>query len=117
MLRINVEQNNDTVIIQLEGRIAGSSVVKLNRVWIEFAHVLDPEKLFIDMRNVTQVDAWGVKALRDLQALTGARLITSSPLTKYVAEDIARHCNSRAFTKYKGADIRRSRSQARNGTV
>lgn len=92
MLRIDIEQNHETVTIKLEGRLAGPSVVKLNRVWIEFARSLDSTKLQIDLRGVTQADAWGVKALRDIQAQTGATLITNSPLAKYIAEDIARRC-------------------------
>ena len=96
MLRIRVQQNSETVTIELDGSLVGPSVVKLNRVWIEFARLLDPTELFIDLRKVVQADAWGVKALRDIQSLTGAKLVTNSPLSRYIAEDIARHTGMHA---------------------
>jgi len=92
MLRIHVQPDNKTTTITLEGQLAGPSVVKLNQVWTEFARLLPFTALQIDLRDVTEADAWGVKALRDIQAVTGAKLITSSPLAKYIAEDIARRC-------------------------
>jgi len=103
---------------QRRGRYAkdggGSLGDKLNRAWIEFAASPASLPFVIDMRNVTEADAWGVQALRDFQSLRGARLITSSPLTKYVAEDFARHCAPQAHMKV--AAVRRSRFHARKGS-
>jgi hypothetical protein len=117
MLRINVQQDNEAVTIQLEGQVAGAAIVELNRAWIEFAASPASLPFVIDMRNVTEADAWGVKALRDLQSLTGARLLTSSPFSKYVAEDIARHCAPQAYRRVEKAAVRRSRLPARKGTI
>ena len=114
MLRINVQQSSEAVTIQLEGQVAGAEVVTLNRAWGEFAALPASTPFVIDMRNVTEADAWGVQALRDFQSLRGARLITSSPLTKYVAEDFARHCAPQAHMKV--AAVRRSRFHARKGS-
>ncbi len=116
MLKINVQQDSEAVTIQLEGQVAGPAVVKLNRAWIEFAALPASTPFVIDLRNVTQADAWGVRALRDLQTLTGARLITSSPLSKYVAEDVARHCTPQTHRKFEKAAVR-SRFDTRKGTV
>src|ERR1017187_8885428 len=101
MLRINIERNKDTATIKLEGSVAGPTIVKLNRIWIENDLLADSTPLMIDLRNVTHADAWGVRALRDIQTRTGARLITSSPLTKYVAEDVARNYAVHAVKKVK----------------
>ena len=112
-----MQQDSKAVTIQLEGQVAGPAIVKLNRAWIEFAALPASTPFVIDMRNVTEADAWGVRALRDLQSQTGARLITSSPLTKYVAEDVARHCAPQPHRKVEKAAIRRSRLPARKGTI
>jgi anti-anti-sigma regulatory factor len=117
MLRINVQQDTEAVTIQLEGQVAGPSVVKLNRAWIEFAALPASTPFVIDLRNVTEADAWGVRALRDLQTLTGARMITSSPLSKYVAESVARHFAPQLHRGVQKAAVRRSRFHARKGTI
>lgn len=117
MLLIQIQQNSEAAIIKLGGRLAGSSVGKFNRAWMEFAPLLGSRSLTIDLRNVTSADAFGVKALRNLQSLTGARLITDSPLTKYVAEDIARRCALRTLRKVREAAHGSSRLQRRNGTI
>ena len=106
MLRIHVENNSGAVTVKLEGSVARPSIVKLNRIWIESAGLLDTTKLFIDIRAVTHADAWGVQALRNLQARTGARLITSSPLTKYLADNIVRRCACRSIGKARGRAAR-----------
>jgi len=117
MLHIAIQQNREEAVITLEGRLAGSSVGKLNRAWMEFAPRLGSTPLTIDLRPVTRADAYGVKALRNLQSLTGARLITTTPLTRYVAEDVARGCALSSFRKVRQAALGRSRFQLRNGTI
>jgi hypothetical protein len=117
MLLIEIQQNGEAVIIKLEGRLAGSAVGKLDRAWVEFAPLLGSRPLTIDLRKLTRADAYGVKALRNLQALTGARLVTNSPLTKYVAEDIARRCASNVLRKVREAAHGRSGHQRRYGML
>jgi anti-anti-sigma regulatory factor len=96
MLRIDVQRDSETVTIKLKGRFTGPSVVKLSHDWIELA---GSKPLLIDLRSVTHADGRGVKTLREIQSLTGAKLITNSPLTKYVAEGIARRCTPRTVKK------------------
>ena len=117
MLRINVQQNAESVTVKLAGKIGRSSVVQLNRAWIESATLLPSAPHLIDLRDVTQADGCGVKALRDIQTLAGARLITSSPLTKYIAENIVRRCASRTGQPAKRNAAIRSRFQPRNGRI
>jgi ABC-type transporter Mla MlaB component len=117
MFQIRIQQNREAVTIALEGRLAGSSVKKLNRVWMEFAPQLGCTPLTIDLRHLTRADAYGVKALRNLQSLTGAKLITTTPLTRYVAEDVARGCALSTFRRVREAVHGRSRLQARYGTI
>lgn len=117
MLRIEVQQDRDAVTIKLEGRVAGLAVKQLNRAWIDFAPSLGSALLSIDLRKVTRADAYGVKALRAIQALTGAKLITCFPLTRYVAEDVARHCALNAARKARKTAVARGRFHSRNGTA
>ena len=117
MVHIAIQENREEVVIKLEGRLAGSSVGKLNRAWIEFAPRLGSTPLTIDLRHVTRADAYGVKALRNLQSLTGAKLLTTTPLSRYVAEDVARGCALSSFRKVKQSALGRSRFQVRNGTI
>jgi anti-anti-sigma regulatory factor len=117
MFQIEIQQNCEAVTIKLEGRLAGSSVGKLNRAWMEFAPQLGSTPLTIDLRHLTRADAYGVKALRNLQSLTGARLVTCTPLTKYVAEDVARGCALSTFRRVRASAPGRSKLHARNRTI
>ena len=117
MFQIEIQQNREAVTIKLEGRLAGSSLRKLNRAWMEFAPQLGAAPLTIDLRHLNRADAYGVKALRNLQLLTGAKLITNTPLTQYVAEDVARGCTLSSFRSVTHAAPGRSKHQARNETI
>jgi hypothetical protein len=99
MLKIEIQRENEAVTIKLEGRVTGPAIAKLNEAWTELAALLPCTLIFVDMRNVTHADGRGVTTLRQIQSQTGTRLISNSPLTKYVAESIARHCIARAAKK------------------
>jgi hypothetical protein len=44
----------------------------------------------IDLRNATYADATGLKVLRDIYSETSAEFLTSTPWTKYLAEEVTR---------------------------
>jgi anti-anti-sigma factor len=88
-LRITVREQESVTEITLEGRLAGPWVTELSRAWSEAAPRLGTRKVSIDLRDVTYSDEAGKQVLRDIFAQTNADLVTSSPLTKYLAQEIS----------------------------
>ena len=74
--------------MKLEGRVAGPWASELDRVWIESAPRLGSKKLVIDLHNVTYADAAGKQVLRSIYAQTHAELLTSTPWTQFLAEEV-----------------------------
>jgi anti-anti-sigma regulatory factor len=87
-LKITVQEQDQTIEIKLEGRVAGPWVPELRRVWEETAPRLGTRTLSIDIQQVTYADAGGKQALRDIYTQTHATLIASSPWAQYLAEEI-----------------------------
>jgi len=90
MLRISIDQKDDAMGITLEGRIAGPWVAELHRTWSELAPSLGTRRLAIDLCNATYADASGIQTLREIYSQSNAQLITSTPWTQYLADEIAR---------------------------
>jgi hypothetical protein len=88
-LRISVYEYENSVGITLEGRVAGPWVDELSRVWLETIPRIGSKSLIIDLRNVTYADAPGTKALRTIYSQSHARLISGSPWTEYLAQQIS----------------------------
>jgi anti-anti-sigma regulatory factor len=89
-LRISIEQTTVSVVITLEGRIAGPWAAELGRSWSELTPPLGTRSLMIDLRNATYADATGLKVLREIYSETSAEFLTSTPWTKYLAEEVTR---------------------------
>lgn len=94
-LRITIHEDREPIEITLEGRVAGPWVAELNRVWAETAPRLATRKLSLDLRNVTYADAGGKQVLRNIYAQTHPELVTSTPLTQYLAEEIRANATRR----------------------
>ena len=90
MLRITVDENPETVVIKLEGRVAGPWAAELGRLWEEKAPVVANKKLAIDLRETTFADAGGMRVLKTIYSQTGAAFLTGTPWTQYLAEEVAR---------------------------
>jgi anti-anti-sigma regulatory factor len=88
-LRITIEEDEAAMELKLEGRVAGPWAAELSRVWMEEAPRLASRKLLLDLRSVTYADADGTKALREIYALTHAEVVTGTPWTQFLAEQIA----------------------------
>ena len=89
-LRITTHQDEHDVRITLEGRIAGPWADELSRTWNEIRPVLGQRKLSLDLRNTTYADGPSILVLHSIYTQTVAELITSSPWTKYLADEITR---------------------------
>ena len=88
-LRITIRENESEAEITLEGRLAGPWVVELSKAWRETAPRLGSRKVSLDLRDVTYSDEAGKQVLREIVAQTKAELVTSTPLTKYLAQEIS----------------------------
>ncbi len=87
-LKITIQENDKVIEVTLEGRVVGPWVEELTRVWAETTPKLGTRTLSIDLRNVTYADAKGKQSLKDIYFQTHASLLTSTPWTEYLAEEI-----------------------------
>lgn len=89
-LRITLEENAETMVLKLEGRLAGPWVAELDRLWAQASPERGGRKLALDLRQTTYADAKGIEKLRTIYRETRADLLTSSPWTQYLAEEVQR---------------------------
>jgi anti-anti-sigma regulatory factor len=89
-LRITVDENPKAIAIKLEGRVAGPWAAELDRLWKETAPAVAQRDLSIDLRETTYADASGIEVLRAIYSRTGAAILTSTPWTEYLAEEVTR---------------------------
>jgi anti-anti-sigma regulatory factor len=90
VLRITVDEKPGTIVIKLEGRLAGPWAAELDRLWEETAPVTARKKLSLDLRETTFADAGGIRILRTIYSQTGAAILTATPWTQYLAEEVKR---------------------------
>ena len=79
------------MVLKLEGRLAGPWVAELDRLWRETSRVREGRKLALDLRETTYADVGGIRALRSIYAQTGAAILTGTPWTQYLAEEVQRN--------------------------
>jgi hypothetical protein len=87
-LRITVHENAEATVIKLEGRIAGLWADELRQTWLKIAPSLAAPKLLIDLCDTTYADATGIQVLREIHSQKPAEIITSTPWTQYLAEEV-----------------------------
>ena len=76
------------MIIKLEGRVTGPWVAELDHLWEHASPKLASRQLSLDLRETTYADAGGVRALRAIYSQTQAVILTSTPWTQYLAEEV-----------------------------
>ena len=89
-LRITVQQNAEAIVMKLEGRIAGPWAAELGRLWKQTAPALAERKLSLDLRETTYADADGIRNLKAIYAQTEADILTGTPWTQYLADEVKR---------------------------
>jgi anti-anti-sigma regulatory factor len=89
VLKITVEENPKTMVIKLEGRIAGPWAAELGRLWDEKASAAAEKQLSLDLREITFADADGMTVLRAIYSQTGAVILAGTPWTQYLADEVA----------------------------
>ncbi len=88
-LKITIQENDTAVEITLEGRVAGAWVAELDNTWKAIAPKLSNRRLSIDLRNVIYSEPKGKQVLREIYSQTHATLVTSTPWTEYLAQEIS----------------------------
>jgi len=76
------------MVLKLEGRLAGPWVAELNRLWEQKAPARAGKKISLDLRATTFADADGIRSLRAIYNETGADILSGTPWTQYLAEEI-----------------------------
>lgn len=76
--------------MKLEGRIAGPWAAELDRLWKQTAPALAERKLSLDLRDTTYADADGIRNLKAIYAQTEADILTGTPWTQYLADEVKR---------------------------
>jgi hypothetical protein len=89
VLRITVEEKSDAVVLKLEGRLAGPWADELRRLWEENAPAFTQKKLSLDLRETTFADTGGIHILKTIYSQTGAAILSGTPWTQYLAEEVA----------------------------
>jgi anti-anti-sigma regulatory factor len=86
MLKVTTLNQNQTLTLKLEGKLAGPWVQEVSRVWFDTAR--SPEKgCVVDLRSVTFVDRLG-QALLAKMSRQGAKFIAEDCLTRNIVEEI-----------------------------
>ena len=75
--------------LTLEGRLAGPWVAELDKAWRETAPRLGTKTLLLNLHDLTFSDEEGKQVLREIVAQTNADILSSTPLTKYLAQEIS----------------------------
>jgi anti-anti-sigma regulatory factor len=99
VLRITLEEKSDVVVLKLEGRLAGPEAVELGRLWEEQAPAFAQKKLSLDLRETTFADASGIGILKAIYSQTGAAILSGTPWTQYLAEEVASENSQSAGTE------------------
>lgn len=102
MLRITVQQDPKAVTIKLEGKVAGSWVEEVHRVWRSLQPSWGLKKFSLDLRGVSFVDSEGRRLMQEMYEKTRAAFLTDSPLTTYFAQK-AMHPSAKNGHRHKGA--------------
>jgi len=89
-LRITVEENGESMVLKLEGRLAGPWVAELDRLWQQTSAGRNGQKIVLDLRETTYADATGIESLRSIYRETGAAILTGTPWTQYLADEVTR---------------------------
>jgi len=92
MLRVTTTNQNQTITMKLEGKLAGPWVQEVTRVWVDTAHT--PRSGYVvDLRSVTFIDSPG-QALLAAMSREGAQLIAADCLTRNIVDEITKESYS-----------------------
>ncbi len=102
-LRISIQEDDQAIAVNLEGRLTGPWVAELQGAWQELIPRICERKLSLDLRNMTYADADGKRVLREIVDRTRVELIASSPWSRYLADEIS--TNKQNHEEVEGGNI------------
>ena len=87
MMKVQVRDSEDAVVLQVCGRVAGCWVPELEKCW-QGAHEGRPKSKFaVDLRGVTFIDSQGEALLRSMHH-EGARFLVAGLLIQEIIDQI-----------------------------
>ena len=93
MLKVTTTNQNQTITLKLEGKLAGPWVQEVTRVWVDTAQ--SPRSDYVvDLRSATFIDSPG-KALLTTMSQQGAQLIAADCLTRNIVDEIQNQIDSK----------------------
>jgi anti-anti-sigma factor len=92
MLKVTTTNQDQTITLKLEGKLAGPWVQEVTRVWVDTAQ--SPRSDYVvDLRSVTFIDSPG-QALLATMSRQGAQLIAADCLTRNIVDEIKKQSYS-----------------------
>src|SRR4029450_4411661 len=93
MLKVTRTNQNQTITLKLEGKLAGPWVQEVTRVWVDRAQ--SPRSDYVvDLRSVTFIAGRG-QALLSTMSQQSAQLIAADCLTRNIVDEIQKRRDSR----------------------
>ena len=90
MLKVTTTNQNQTITMKLEGKLAGPWVQEVTRVWVDTAQ--SPRSGYVvDLRSVTFIDNPG-RTLLATMSRQGAQFIAADCQTRNIVDEIMREC-------------------------
>ncbi len=88
MLRISIQDGQESTTLKVEGKLIGPWIGELTREWSNLIPFPRGKKLSLDLRGMTFVDRNGVEALGRICGPTSAEILADTPLTQDFARKI-----------------------------
>jgi ABC-type transporter Mla MlaB component len=88
MMKITSTTETETLTLKLEGALTGRWVEELKGCWQAASEMKKVQHIRLDLSDVTFVDDEG-KAVLALLHRTGAEILATNVLTKFIVEEIA----------------------------
>jgi anti-anti-sigma regulatory factor len=88
--KITIQEEAEAVTLQLEGRVTGTWVPEIKRVWRQIDASLGSRKLRVNLNGVTHMDRDGKALLAEIHKVARAEFLANTPLTQHFAEEARR---------------------------
>ena len=95
MMKITCYRNEEKVVLKLEGRLIGKYIEELKSCWLTVSDSQDVQRICLDLSEVTFVDSEGKQALALIHH-SGAEIVATNVLTKFIADEIGARENQTA---------------------
>jgi anti-anti-sigma regulatory factor len=91
MMKIQVSEHDDRMVLQVEGRLAGAFVLELETCWHAARRGRPDEKISVDLQGVTCIDRSG-RYLLQLMHTKGVALVRKGLAVQEILEQEQQQC-------------------------